>query len=415
MTANDDRFDLAKSRVYWRHAPSGEGKHDTAALLELDDHALEQIWNNAFAKRFAQYPEEDVFLRRMASEFAGKRVLSIGSGLGLHEIYYQLHGARMTCCDIVASNLDVIRRVAAIKGAQGIETLVSRGADQDLGGPFDVVFIYGSLMTMPEPLQRELLARAMAALVAGGRIVLMLYTWEFARGTCGWSSRDEFDPVAFARASDPSVGAEHCPWSDWHDDAKLEALVDGKMHVRRRQLWNQDWFSWHELSSERTDDPEPFFAQEELLAVRVVREFPLDAFHLAEAEVASRDGALAVATKPNNFAYALVTEPLSGSAADGAANALLVDAELHDGGFSVGLLDEEKNAFTAAAPVWQPGRMRHVIAVARMPRQFRIVVSNHRPGAPAASRFDLFRVALLERETAARQVGIEAPAPEATP
>jgi SAM-dependent methyltransferase len=394
--AREIRFDLAEARNYWRHAPSGAGKHDTSNLLALDDQALREVWDNAFLKRFERYPEEDQFLRHMAAEFAGKRVLSIGSGIGLHEIFYQLHGARMTCCDIVPSNLEVIRRISAIKGARGMEFLVSKGSDQDLGGPYDVIFIYGSLMTMPIPLQRELLAGSMAALRPDGRIVLMLYTWEFARATCTWSSRDEFDPRVFARASDPSVGPEHCPWSDWHDDAKLEALVGGEMLVRRRQFWNQDWFVWHELARvTRTGEPTPFFQAADLLEGAVAKEFALGELQAAEAEITGGSEGLEVETRMNNFGYALMTQPFAVDEALRQANQLLVDADLSAGAFSLGVLDEDRNEFIATAPIWKQGRSQFHMAIPRMPSRCRLIISNHRTGQPGSSRFKLHRLVLL--------------------
>jgi SAM-dependent methyltransferase len=403
VSAQDNGFDLATSRLYWRHAPSGAGKHDTSTLLSLDDAALMEVWHHAFLKRFEQYPEEDEFLHRMSAEFGGKHVLSIGSGIGLHEIFYQLHDARLTCCDIVPSNLEIIRRVADIKGATGMAFLVSTGVPQHLGGPYDVIFIYGSLMTMPERLQREVLARSMAALRPDGRIVLMLYTWEFARATCGWSSPNEFDPTVFARASDPSVGAEHCPWSDWHDDAKLEALVGGTMSVWRRQFWNQGWFAWYELARGKpASDPKPFFDVADMLRGSVAKEVALDELQAIDAATTARSGGLEVETHVSNFGYALMTQPFAVDETLGQANRVLVEAEVSAGGFSVGVLDEERNEFVAAAPIWKAGHGQHLLAISRMPTKCRLILSNHRLGDAAPSRFRLFRIAFLRSNSAAQ-------------
>lgn len=398
MTPPAAFFDLAAARRYWRHAPSGAGKHDTAELSTVEDARLAAVWDDAFHKRFRQYPEEEAFLRGRAKEFVGKRVLSIGPGLGLHEVYYQLHGARVTCCDIVQSNLDVIRRIAELKRAAGMGFVLSAGANQPLGGPFDIVFLYGSLMTMPEDQQRAVLARAAGALAPDGRLMLMLYTWQFAARTCGWSSPDQFDPIAFARASDPSVGAEHCPWSDWHDDEKLLALTDGKLCISRRQLWNQGLFVWYELGLDACGSPASFFDAGEILSGGASLDVDLQLLAPVDADVSHHQGELCIETRPGNFAYALASPPLARTEAAIDANAIVVEGALAEGGFSLGLLDDETNAFVASTPMEQSGPFQHLLAVEELPRRYRIILSNHRSREPGISRFTVRRLRLFHRE-----------------
>ena len=386
-------FDLAAAAAYWRFAPSGAGKHDTAALVAGSPADLVAAWDAGFLARFRSYPEEALFLETMAAEFAGRRLLSIGSGLGFHEIAYALRGAEVACCDIVGSNLAAIARVAAVKGAEGMRFIASAGPDQDLGGPYDVVFVYGSLMTMPEPMQRRLAARCLEALAPGGRIVLMTYAWAFARATCGWETPDRFDPRRFARASDPSVGDAHCPWSDWHDEGRLEDLFAG-LQVARRQSWNQGWYFWCELRREATGQAGGFFAPERLAEGARRREIDLGALQPAEATAAAAGQGLAVTTADTACGYALVgPAQLRGKG----ANALLVEADLEEGGFSLGILDVAQDRFAFAQAVWQPGRARHLFAFENLPARFRLIVSNHRPAAPGVSRFVLHRLTLLDR------------------
>lgn len=80
-----------------------------AELIQLADEELEGVWDRTFAARLLRYPEEECFMQRMAEEFRNKRILSIGSAMGCHEIHYQRCGARITCCDIEETNLEVIR------------------------------------------------------------------------------------------------------------------------------------------------------------------------------------------------------------------------------------------------------------------------------------------------------------------
>jgi hypothetical protein len=390
-------FNLADSRSYWRFAPSGAGKHDTARLLLLNDVELTILWDGAFIRRFRQYAEEEEFLRRMAGEFAGKKILSVGPGLGLHEIHYQLHGAKLTCCDIVESNLRVVERVAALKGAVAMRSILSSGPNTELGGPYDVIFLYGSLMTMPEAMQRGLCAQCLASLAPEGSVVLMLYTWEFARATCGWPSPEEFDPSVFAQASDPTVGNEHCPWSDWHDDEKLRACFGRQLHVTRRQLWNQGWFVWYELRRNPVDAISGFFDPGQMMAEARCCEIDIAELVPVDATTYRTDGGICVQTSDNEFGYALTTKASEPALRMLDANAVLIEADVYEGGISIGLLDEEQNQFAFSKAIWEQGRSRHLFALDRIPSSYRIIISNYRPRRRGVSRFLVHRLALLER------------------
>lgn len=402
-TDGDDAYDFAKARRYWRHAPSGAGKHDTSSLQCLSDAAFEAVWDDAFVRRFRQYPEEDVWLRQMAGEFAGRDILSIGSGLGLHEIHYMKGGARIVCCDIVESNLKAVQRIAAIKGLPRVPVIVLDGGDVPLPGSYDVVFLYGSLMAMPSPQQRDLLRRCQSALRPNGRIVLMLYTWEFARDACGWSTKDQFDPVAFARASDPTVGSEHCPWSDWHDRDKLEELTDNRFRVTREQRWNNGWFVWYEMSAAGAGHVTAFFPLAALAAGDLVANIEPASLLANAAALAPYESGTAIETESGPFGYAASTGSLDAADARG-ANALLIEGRIVHGGFSVGVLDEAANAFIATAPFFGAGEVRGLCRFDSLPARYRIIFSNHRTDAPGSSSFNLDRITFIRRPT------IDAPA-----
>ncbi len=393
-------FDLEVSRRYWRLAPSGAGKHDTSQLLTVSDDVFFKEWCAAFEARFANYPEEDLFLAKMGVEFSGKTMLSIGSGLGLHEIYYAGNGAQLACYDIVPSNLQTIGRIAKSLGlpAPALHTDV----DEAFSRRYDVVFFYGSLMTMPQEQQAAILARCKAALNPGGVIVLMLYTWEFARATCGWESPDQFDPLQFARASDPSVGAEHCPWSDWHDDEKLLRLAGGDMSVRRRQYWQQGWFVWYELvlSGPLIASPGQFFSPDDVLAVR--QEIDLTLLEPAEASLLrNASGAAVLETSQSLASYAALSSVNDADAFPSDANTVLLEASVEEGAFSIGVLDAEKDTFVASTAIMQSGRQAHLLTLPAVPKRFRLVFSNFRSSVPATSRFTLFGATLGRRASAA--------------
>ncbi len=388
-------FDAERARSYWRYAPSGLGKHDTRLLATLPDTELLQIWNDAFIARFRGYPEEDIFAQIAAQDFASRRILSIGSGLGFHEVLYASRGAEVTCADIVESNLAVINRIASLRGvADRIKTLYCADSSEAVyGGPYDVVFIYGSLMVMPESMQRNLLARAKASLTPRGQMILMLYTWQFARSTCGWDSPEHFDPLVFARASDPSVGEEHCPWSDWHDDRKVLELVGSDMAIARRQTWNNALYIWYLLQPGPAPQRiEPFYSLSEIVA-RMSRRLDLspNQWNAYAASSKVRNSDVLVHTQKNTASYALGSATLSRDADAGGANCICMDVSVHEGALSIGILDADSQKFVASQIITQPGRQTALIA-SDLPERYQIIISNFRPEAAAVSVFTIHKV-----------------------
>jgi SAM-dependent methyltransferase len=393
------QFDFERSRAYWRHAPSGSGKADSTFLLALDERRLCDAWDAGFRQRFLNYPEEEQFLRVFAGEVRGRRVLSIGSGLGFHELYYASAGAAVTCADIVDSNLSVIEQVARAKNVRSVTTAgVSSGSFERCVGQFDVVFIYGCLMHMPTDEQRRLMSVARRSLVGGGSIVLMVYGWEFVRRTCGWTSIDQFDPTTFARHSDPVVAGEACPWADWYDDAKLLELAAG-MRVSRKQMWNDRQYVWYELAEGVAGSATSKFFRESALSEGVkVASVPLRGFTAGDAELKRSWRSLGVETNSGGFAYAASAPAEAGA---GRANAVAVSLELLEGGCSVGVLDDWRNAFIANATITTPGRHQSLLLAPDWPREGRIVFSNHQSDLEGRSRFAIQRVTLLNRPIAA--------------
>jgi SAM-dependent methyltransferase len=397
----EPRFDLDRARQYWRHAPAGAGKLDTRRLADSSWDI--DVWHRAWRSRLLNYPEEEQFLRSFAARVKHRRIVSVGSGLGFHEIFYASAGADVTCCDIVPSSLEVIARAAAVH-AIPIGTFCRPDLTaQPLPGSADIAFVYGCLMHMPIDAQRALLARATEALRPGGSVVLMVYAWEFARRSCGWSDRSQFDPLVFARASDPTVGNEPCPWSDWHDDAKLLDLAGPGARIVRRQPWNDGQFLWYELQwTPRRRGPEPFFKPDALERGTELVRLPRCEFTAAAAQVSHGWRRTKVRMPASRGSYALVSSTI---AAPAGGNALTVDLTLEAGAVSVALLDSSTQQFVGVAVRTTPGRQSVLLLADPLPDPFCAVISNHQSAAPAPGAFSLHAARVLRRPIARLAVG----------
>jgi len=245
----DNNF-LKLAKAYWKYAPSGEGKIDTSQLEKLSNEEFLRLWERSKRIRRENLWEEAFFISHFAKLFAGLKVLSFGCGLAYSETEFLKNGTEVTFADIVDTNIHAVKRLCNLKNYNNASfKILSGNPNEDLGGPYDVVFAYGSLMHMPEDSQAKVLKQFFKSLNAEGQLVLMLYTPEFVKST-----GSSFDQKEFARRSDPSVGDVVNPWSDWHDDQKLERLA-AEFLITQKQLFHEDRFVWYSLAKKKLPTP----------------------------------------------------------------------------------------------------------------------------------------------------------------
>ena len=397
---------LARAKQYWRHAPSGGGKIDTASLIQYSDQDFLSTWDEAKRGRRLAYWEESEFMPYFASRVRDRDVFSFGSGLGYSELDLLEAGAHVTFADIVPSSIACVERLCALRGHTDRSRflLMEDSASISFGGPYDFVFAYGSLMHMPEERQAIVLASMFDALRSGGVIWLMLYTPRFVE-----SVGVPFSQEAFGRASDPSVGDLDNPWSDWHDDEKLLRLAGPDACILNREEFNEGRYVWYALGRRAEHHPtagelfvdlpaiEVTRALEDTKHGRIVAEIPLEKGIEWEATTTYERGAgLLVTTTVNNFHYAVEFPEVVLEGASEAPNRLIFDAIVQRGGFSVGLLDTEANRFFYKSTVWRDGIVRRSrdLRTLQWPDRFRVVISNYQPGTADSSEWQLGRIAI---------------------
>lgn len=368
---NTASYSVDRAREYWRHAPSGDGKVDASRLLELSDAEFEKQWQAAYDSRRRVYWDEAPQVEQLAKAFAGKRALSFGSGLGLNESDLLQAGVRLSCVDIVPESLEVIRRISALRDWP-FEGGIRSDQSQDFGGPYDCIVSWGSLMTMPWSEQEATIQRFTKALAPGGRLVLMLYTWRFVEETVGVDSK-----TAFALASDPSVGELDCPWSDWHDDAKVERLcAPNDLAIVSRQLWNDELYVTYEIarSSDAASGGDTIDPMHLILGGRSPRAtVDLAAFESHEATLRSEGTGLVVTTHENESLYA--ASAIYEFDADD--ELVVLDMEVSTGRLSFGVIDTETEQFIASVTLAEGQRRRVPCRVpSRRSSSCRLVLSN---------------------------------------
>jgi 2-polyprenyl-3-methyl-5-hydroxy-6-metoxy-1,4-benzoquinol methylase len=233
---------FGKLRRKWRTLPlevHGE-RVESAQLLHLPIDKLNHVWELARAKDDPL--EIRGWYRLLYRDFVrGKQILDVGSGLAFDSITFAERGARVTCVDIVESNLEVVQRVARAKGVgDRVRThYMHEVADlESLSNDFDVVMAIGSLHNAPRDVLKPEIDEIVRHLAIDGRWLQLVYPrarWE-REGSL------PFDEWA------EHVDGPGTPWEEWYDVPKLlELLAPAQFELLFYTEWHNQDFNWFDL------------------------------------------------------------------------------------------------------------------------------------------------------------------------
>jgi SAM-dependent methyltransferase len=232
-------------RVKWGEVPftSQERAHSTN-LLSLPDADLHRMWSDAWAEQStgANFGVRGWYYQLYRDQWRGKRVIDFGSGLGYDALTFAGAGAaEVTCVDLAPTNLEVIRRVAAVRGLTNVRTLYLKDFDSlgALGDGHDVIWAQGSLLTAPPRFARAECQALLKHLKKGGRWV------ELAYPKVRWEREGR---LPFDQWGDRTDGG--APWMEWKDLDKVRGLLSPRRFdtVLAMEFHNSD-FNWFDLVS----------------------------------------------------------------------------------------------------------------------------------------------------------------------
>ena len=241
---NDDGralFDLLRRK--WIEVPGGlMDRVETNALLGLSARELRDYWTVVWSEA-SLGPAHAVcgwYHGLYAEIFRGKRVLEIGSGMGIDGLHFIKAGARWHFADIVQSNLDLIARELDAFGltCEGFTWLRDLASIDALPGGFDFIYAQGSLINLPFALAREETLRLVRHLRPGGRWIEPFYPKE------RWEREGALPFAAWGAKTD----GERTPWMEWYDLARLRQRFD-PVGVRELLAFNfhHEDFNWFDL------------------------------------------------------------------------------------------------------------------------------------------------------------------------
>ncbi|HTR84142.1 MAG TPA: class I SAM-dependent methyltransferase [Reyranella sp.] len=342
---------LDRYREKWREAPRGsdtDGRIFSSDLLTLPDDAMLAAWQEMAERR---YVGELGWLGPLYGDhFRDRRVLELGSGLGFDGLRFAALGAHWTFADIVPDNLQVIRRIATLKGLAErtrfhlIPDDLSFGA---LPSDYDAVWVFGSIHHVPFEIARREALAVLPHLKAGGRWMELVYPRE------RWLREGAPAFEDWGKLTD----GERTPWAEWHDaekirrrlePARLRAVLDFEFCSH-----NYRWIDFEYLG----------------MAAEAPQATPVDLMATAKFELKSGQRPVFAGTRwalsvPAGLFRPGATVDLRDAGASFEAVALDLEVKVTSGAIGFGLVDEAGaylpggETVVEAGPDWRPLTLR---------------------------------------------------------
>ena len=138
--------------------------------------ARHPVGTKAFFKELDDYRFEKLdYLPKVVdfSGYRGKKVLEVGSGVGIDLLRFAREGARVTGVDLSATAIDLAKKNFAQNGQRGEFMLMDGEHLQFEDNQFDMVYAHGVLQYTENPVQ--MLNEIKRVLKPGGHAILMVY------------------------------------------------------------------------------------------------------------------------------------------------------------------------------------------------------------------------------------------------
>ena len=223
----------------WHEIPtSALGRGSSKDATNRSDPELLAWWNELQAEMLGSLAYR--WIVEVYRDFVrGKNILEVGPGSGVIGITFAEAGAAMTFADVVPSNLEMIRRVCALKALNaGFLHIEQFNDPAKLADDYDAIFAIGSLHHAPSDVVKSEFEALASRLKIGGRFIALTYPKD------RWIAEGSKPFDQFGKSTD----GEDTPWAEWYDlDKMLAQLAPFKFEPLMSFNYCNDALNWFDL------------------------------------------------------------------------------------------------------------------------------------------------------------------------
>jgi SAM-dependent methyltransferase len=225
-------------RAKWHEIPSGgNNRVSSVDLLKLSDKELIDFWDNA---RAISYEEKEWYNNHYCDFLKGKRILDVGSGLGLDTLDFVKGGAHVTFSDIRTENMEVIKRLCNLWGLVDVDFIVieNHRSFRTLTETYDVIMAMGSLHHAPANEIKQEYEDIADRLLSGGKWLQLAYP------RSRWLRMGSRPFSEWGKITD----GDATPWAEWYDEKKLlRQLESHDFQIIFSKIFYRGKFIWFDL------------------------------------------------------------------------------------------------------------------------------------------------------------------------
>jgi hypothetical protein len=232
---------LEKLRSKWHEVPAGDGRVKTTELLDCSDRELLDFWlrTRASATTGPAFDVRGWYHCLYAPVLKGKKLMDVGSGLGIDGITFAENGADITFVDIVESNLDLIKRLCKSLNLVNVHFhyMADFNSLEKLPADYDVIWCQGSMINLPFEIACQETQALLEHLPIGGRWIELAYPKE------RWVKEGR---MPFDKWGEKTEG--WAPWVEWYDKSKFsERFAPARFNTLLHFNFYNDDFNWFDV------------------------------------------------------------------------------------------------------------------------------------------------------------------------
>ena len=230
-----------KLRDKWSEVPAGNARVRTMDLYRLSNKDLLDFWFKARqeATTGQSFSVRGWYHYLYTRDFKNKKMMDVGSGIGIDGITFAQNSVDVTFVDILESNIELLKRLCGLLNLKNVNFhyIDKFESLEVLPKNYDIIWCQGSMINLPFELAALETSELLKHLPVGSRWIELAYPKE------RWINEGQLPLDKWGEKTDGGA-----PWIEWYDiDKLLQRLRPAEFSVILSFNFHNNDFNWFDL------------------------------------------------------------------------------------------------------------------------------------------------------------------------